>query len=89
MVNTSRAAIIDQEAMVKALKENWIAGAGLDVFEIEPLPHHHTLRSLPNVLATPHIGNVTQENYKVYFSDAIENIQAFLAKSPIRVVDLH
>ncbi len=87
LINISRAAIIDQEAMIKALKENWIAGAGIDVFEVEPLPHHHILRSLPNILATPHIGNVTRENYKVYFGDAIENIQAFLAKSPIRVVE--
>jgi phosphoglycerate dehydrogenase-like enzyme len=84
LINTSRAAIVDQEALVEALQNQWIAGAGLDVFEIEPLPKDHVFRTLPNVLATPHLGYVSQSNYRAYFSEAVEDIQAFLAGSPIR-----
>ncbi|MFI9359093.1 D-2-hydroxyacid dehydrogenase family protein [Streptomyces lydicus] len=84
LINTSRAAIIDQPALLQALRENWIAGAGLDVFEQEPLPVDHPLRTLPNVLALPHLGYVTRRNYEGYFQQAVEDITAFLAGSPIR-----
>ncbi len=84
LVNTSRAAIVDQEALLRALRENWIAGAGLDVFEQEPLPAGHPLRTLPNVLALPHLGYVTRRNYEGYFQQAVEDITAFLAGSPVR-----
>ncbi|ABX04668.1 MAG TPA: D-2-hydroxyacid dehydrogenase family protein [Herpetosiphon sp.] len=84
LINTSRAAIVDQAALIQALEQGWIGGAGLDVFEIEPLPAQHPFRSLPNVLATPHLGYVSQRNYKAYFGEAIEDIQAFLAGAPIR-----
>ncbi|MCF3175413.1 D-2-hydroxyacid dehydrogenase family protein [Streptomyces sioyaensis] len=84
LVNTSRAAIVDQPALLRALRENWIAGAGLDVFDQEPLPAGHPLRTLPNVLALPHLGYVTRRNYEGYFQQAVENITAFLAGSPIR-----
>jgi phosphoglycerate dehydrogenase-like enzyme len=84
LINTSRAPIVDREALVEALRSGWIAGAGLDVFETEPLPADDPLRSLPNVLATPHLGYVTQGNYGVYYREAVEDIQAFLAGSPIR-----
>ena len=84
LINTSRAPIVDREALVEALRSGWIAGAGLDVFETEPLPADDPLRSLPNVLATPHLGYVTQGNYGVYYREALEDIQAFLAGSPIR-----
>lgn len=84
VVNTSRAAIIDQEALVKALSDGSIAGAGLDVFDEEPLPGDHPLRTLPNVLATPHLGYVTSGNYRTYFAEAVEDIHAFLAGSPLR-----
>lgn len=84
LVNTSRAAIVDQPALLRALRENWIAGAGLDVFEHEPLPADHPLRTLPNVLALPHLGYVTRRNYESYFPQAVEDITAFLAGSPIR-----
>ncbi|GAA5531152.1 D-2-hydroxyacid dehydrogenase family protein [Herpetosiphon gulosus] len=84
LINTSRAAIVDQAALIHALEQGWIGGAGLDVFEIEPLPGQHPFRTLPNVLATPHIGYVTQRNYQTYFGEAIEDIQAFLAGTPIR-----
>ncbi|MFI2185299.1 D-2-hydroxyacid dehydrogenase family protein [Streptomyces sioyaensis] len=84
LVNTSRAAIVDQPALLRALRENWIAGAGLDVFDQEPLPAGHPLRTLPNVLALPHLGYVTRRNYEGYFQQAVEDITAFLAGSPIR-----
>ena len=84
LVNTSRAAIVDQPALLRALRENWIAGAGLDVFDQEPLPAGHPLRTLPNVLALPHLGYVTRRNYEGYFQQAVEDVTAFLAGSPIR-----
>ncbi|MFF7413568.1 D-2-hydroxyacid dehydrogenase family protein [Streptomyces lydicus] len=84
LINTSRAAIVDQPALLQALRENWIAGAGLDVFEQEPLPADHPLRTLPNVLALPHLGYVTRRNYEGYFQQAVEDITAFLEGAPIR-----
>ncbi|MCB5911274.1 D-2-hydroxyacid dehydrogenase family protein [Streptomyces pinistramenti] len=86
LVNTSRAAIVDRSALLRALRENWIAGAGLDVFEQEPLPADDPLRTLPNVLALPHIGYVTRRNYEGYFQQAVEDIQAFLAGAPVRLL---
>ncbi|MFI6094426.1 D-2-hydroxyacid dehydrogenase family protein [Lentzea sp. NPDC051213] len=84
LVNTSRAAIVDQGALVDVLRDNRIAGAGLDVFETEPLPLADELRALPNVLATPHLGYVTQANYRTYFREAVEDIHAFNQGTPIR-----
>lgn len=86
LVNTSRAAIVDTDALVRALQEGWIAGAGLDVYDIEPLPNDHILRRLPNVLATPHLGYVSEATYRLFFSDVVEDIEAFLAGQPVRVV---
>jgi phosphoglycerate dehydrogenase-like enzyme len=86
LVNTSRAAIVDRDALVEALRHNRIAGAGVDVFEQEPLPADDPLRALPNVLATPHLGYVTRRNYEGYFHGAVEDIEAFLAGEPIRVI---
>ncbi|MEY9873150.1 phosphoglycerate dehydrogenase-like enzyme [Streptacidiphilus sp. MAP12-33] len=84
LVNTSRAAIVDQDALALALREGWIAGAGVDVFDIEPLPADHPFRSLPNLLATPHLGYVTERNYQGYFSQAVQDIAAYLDGTPVR-----
>jgi phosphoglycerate dehydrogenase-like enzyme len=84
LINTSRDAIVDHEALIEALSENWIAGAGIDVFEVEPLPESHPFRELPNVLATPHLGYVSERNYSTYYRETVEDIQAFLDGSVIR-----
>jgi phosphoglycerate dehydrogenase-like enzyme len=84
LVNTSRAAIVDQDALLKALNDNRIAGAGVDVFDVEPLPAGHPMRTAPNLLATPHLGYVSRDNYQRYYGEAVEDIQAFLAGSPVR-----
>ena len=87
LVNTSRGPIVDEAALVDALEKGAIAGAGLDVFDQEPLPLDHPLRSLENTVITPHVGYVTEETYRVFFGDALEDIRAFLSGSPIRVVN--
>jgi phosphoglycerate dehydrogenase-like enzyme len=69
---------------VRALDEGWIAGAGLDVFETEPLPADSPFRRLPNVLALPHLGYVSRNNYRTFFTQAVEDIEAWLAGAPIR-----
>ncbi|MDT7783556.1 MAG: hypothetical protein QOF58_1975 [Pseudonocardiales bacterium] len=84
LINTSRAAIVVQKALLDTLRDNRIAGAGLDVFETEPLPLNDELRALPNVLATPHLGYVTETNYRTYFQEAVEDIRAFIQSKPIR-----
>lgn len=85
IVNSSRGPIIDEAALIATLQQRRIAGAALDVFDIEPLPAEHPFRTLDNVLATPHIGYVTENNYRTFFSQMIEDIQAWHAGSPIRV----
>jgi phosphoglycerate dehydrogenase-like enzyme len=87
LINTSRAPIVDADALLDALRTGRIAGAGLDVFETEPLPAGDPLRTLPNVLATPHLGYVTRDSYRMYYGEAVEDIQAFLAGDPIRVLN--
>ncbi|MEV0633476.1 D-2-hydroxyacid dehydrogenase family protein [Streptomyces sp. NPDC050619] len=84
LINTSRAAIVDQDALLAALHEGRIAGAGVDVFDTEPLPAGHPMRTAPRLLATPHLGYVSRANYETYYGQAVENIQAFLAGSPVR-----
>lgn len=86
LINTSRGPIVDEPALIDALRGGRIAGAGLDVYETEPLPPHHPLRTLPTALLTPHIGHVTENTYRNFYRDAVEDIAAYLAGSPIRVV---
>lgn len=86
LVNTSRGPIVNEKALVDALQRQTIAGAGLDVFDVEPLPLDHPLRSMPNTVITPHIGYVTEETYKVFLGEAVEDVRAFLAGEPVRVL---
>jgi phosphoglycerate dehydrogenase-like enzyme len=87
LVNTSRGPIVDEAALVNALRANAIAGAGLDVFDIEPLPPGHPFPDLPNVVLTPHLGYVTGETYERFYGQTLANIQAFLAGTPERVIN--
>ncbi|BBP71017.1 2-hydroxyacid dehydrogenase [Pseudomonas sp. Seg1] len=84
LVNTARGPIVDEAALIKALQKQRIAGAALDVFEQEPLPALHPFRTLGNVLATPHVGYVSRQNYEQFFSQMIEDIQAWAAGNPLR-----
>ncbi|AXV17886.1 hydroxyacid dehydrogenase (plasmid) [Neorhizobium sp. SOG26] len=86
LINTSRAAIVDEDALVDALRERRIAGAALDVFDIEPLPREHRLRTVPNLLLTPHIGYVTRDTYRAFYGDTLEAVQAWISGQPIRVL---
>ncbi len=85
-VNTSRSGLIDSDALAEAVRERRIAGAGLDVFEEEPLPEGHPVKELPNVVLTPHLGFVTAESYRLYYGQALEDIEAYLDRKPIRVL---
>ena len=87
LINTSRGPIVDEAALIAALQNGTIAGAGLDVFDEEPLPLDHPLRRTANTIITPHIGYVTAETYKVFFDETVENIQAFLQGVPVRVLN--
>ena len=87
LVNTSRGPLIDEGALIGALKENRIAGAGLDVYDVEPLPRDHTFRKLPNVLLTPHLGYVTTDNYRLFYGQTAEDVRAFLDGKPVRVIE--
>ncbi|MFI1466756.1 D-2-hydroxyacid dehydrogenase family protein [Streptomyces wuyuanensis] len=86
LINTSRSAIVDQEALLAALHEGRIAGAGVDVFDMEPLSADHPMRTAPRLLATPHLGYVSLGNYRTYYGQAVENIAAYLAGSPVRLL---
>lgn len=85
-VNTSRAGLVDNRALEDLLSSGRIAGAGLDVFDVEPLEQGHAFRILPNVIATPHLGYVSQRNYTSYFGEAVEDIKAYLDGSPVRLL---
>ena len=86
LINTSRGPIINENDLVEALKDEKIAGAGLDVFDKEPLPQDHKLRILPNALLLPHIGYVTAENYTKFYSQMIENLESCLNNKPLRLI---
>ena len=87
LVNTSRGPIVDEKALINGLKEHHIWGAGIDVFDQEPLPPDHQLLGFPNVVLTPHIGYVSAENYSIMYQQCVENIVNFLAGEPSRVLN--
>jgi len=87
LVNTARGPIVDEAALIKALQKQQIAGAALDVFEQEPLPAMHPFRTLDNVLATPHVGYVSRQNYEQFFSQMIEDIQGWAAGEAVRLLN--
>ena len=86
LINTSRGPIVNEDDLIIALSTNEIAGAGLDVFEKEPLPENNKLRFLPNALLTPHIGYVTAENYNIYYNQMIEALESCVNNNPIRIL---
>jgi phosphoglycerate dehydrogenase-like enzyme len=88
LINTSRAEIVDTEALIDALRDGRIAGAGIDVYDREPLPPAHPVLSAPRTVLTPHLGFVTRENYEFFYTDAVKDIAAFLAGEPVRVLGL-
>ncbi len=86
LINTSRGPLVDSGALLAALRSGGIAGAALDVYDVEPLPLSSALRTAPNVVLTPHLGYVTEESYRVFYGDAAEDIVAFASGSPVRVL---
>ena len=86
LVNTARGPIVNEKALIDALSEKQIAAAALDVFDQEPLPPQHPFRSMDNVIATSHIGYVTDESYRIYYGESVENIRAWIAGTPVRVL---
>jgi phosphoglycerate dehydrogenase-like enzyme len=86
LINTSRGPIINETDLIKALEDEMIAGAGLDVYDKEPLPQDHKLRFLPNALLLPHLGYVTVENYALFYNQMVENLESCLAGKPIRKI---
>ena len=87
LINTSRGSIVNEDDLIIALSTNVIAGAGIDVYEKEPLPSDHKLRFIPNALLLPHIGYVTAENYSLFYSQMIENLEACVSGKPIRIIE--
>ena len=87
LINTSRGPIVDEKALIAALQSKSIAGAGLDVFDVEPLPLDHPFRKMDNAVITPHLGYVSEQNYRKYFPDTVEDIRAWLDGKPVRVID--
>jgi len=86
LINTSRGPIINELDLIKALEDETIAGAGLDVYDKEPLPQDHKLRFLPNALLLPHLGYVTVENYALFYTQMVENLESCTAGKPIRTI---
>ena len=86
LINTSRGPIVEEKGLIAALTSKSIAGAGLDVFDIEPLPTDHPFRKMDNVVLTPHLGYVSEENYRTFYSGVVEDIRAWLDGKPVRML---
>ena len=86
LINTSRGSIVNEDDLIIALSTNVIAGAGIDVYEKEPLPSDHKLRFIPNALLLPHIGYVTAENYTIFYTQMFENLESCVSGKPVRVI---
>ena len=86
LVNTSRGPLVDEAALLAALRAERIAGAALDVYDVEPLPIAHALRAEPRALTVPHIGYVTEETYRLFYAGTVEAIEGWLAGKPVRVI---
>ena len=87
LINTSRGPIVNENDLIEALKSNQIAGAGIDVYDHEPLPDNHKLRFLPNALLLPHLGYVTAENYSIFYTQMLEDLEACVKGKPVRVIE--
>ena len=86
LVNTSRGPLVDEAAMIEAVRAKRIAGVALDVFDVEPLPADHPLRTLPGVIASPHVGFVTEDTYRTFYTDTVADILAWMDGAPVRVL---
>jgi phosphoglycerate dehydrogenase-like enzyme len=87
LINTSRGPIVDEAALIDVLSKGRIRGAGLDVYDHEPLPEHSPLRRLDNIVLTPHLGYASEEGMRSFYEDTVESVEAFLDGKPIRVVN--
>ena len=87
LINTSRGPIVDESALVEALQSRSIAGAGLDTYDVEPLPKDHPFLQLTNTVLAPHLGYVTEDAYRAYYAGVIEDIRAFASGEPVRVIN--
>jgi phosphoglycerate dehydrogenase-like enzyme len=87
LINTSRGPLVDTDALLAALESGAIAGAGIDVYDTEPLPADHPLRSAPRTVLTPHLGYVTEDTYATFFGHAVEDVLAYLDGAPVRVIE--
>jgi phosphoglycerate dehydrogenase-like enzyme len=86
-INTARGPLVDQDALIEALEKGTIAGAGIDVYDVEPLPIDHPMRKLPRAHITPHLGFVTDTNFKVWYGQTANDVQAWLDGKPLRILN--